>query len=80
MDRTSRSRRNGRIRLAANALGRVAAVLVGAPLVAAQVRLATGAGGMGLAGWLLLLLGCTAAGLGLLALALWLLGRLAPEP
>ena len=80
MDRTARSRRNGRIRLAANALGRVAAVLVGAPLVTVQVCLVMGVEVMDLTGWLLLLFGCMAAGLGVFALALWLLGRLTYEP
>ena len=79
MGRTSRSR-NERIRWAAGALGRVAAVLVSAPLVAAQVCLVTGAEGVDPTRWLLLLLGCTAADLCVLALALWLLGRLTLEP
>ena len=80
MVRTARSRRNDRIRLAAGILGRVAAVLIGAPLVTAQVCLATGVEVMDLTEWLLFLFGCTAAGLGVFALALWLLGRLTYEP
>ncbi len=78
MDRTSRSRRNDRIRLAADILGRVSAVLVSAPLVAAQVCLAMGVEGMDLTGWLQL--GCTVPGLGMFALALRLLGLLTYEP
>lgn len=80
MDRTSRSRRNDRIGLAADIVGRVSAVLVSAPLVAAQVCLATGVEGMDLTGWLLLQLGCTVPGLGMFALALRLLGLLTYEP